>query len=306
MNPATPEDQQLVPGYGWLPKTLRRWWFNTGAEPDAEIAAIDQLEDALVPLDTDTAHIRELIGRFEACHHKALRHAEIIIEAIATGHTTKAPGKQEHERPDPRELEYQALIETLSAWCAGSPASDTAGRQLLALLGDATPLKVWQVQQVLEKIRRFQDPEARWNQAYENVVDIEHPGSDREFRDRTLATIIHDTEDGQPATITLAAAIDYITGCSWDFIETVKTILAAIAGQLHAQRPLALHSRNLALNPARDRMRVVSSTLMTFCEGRQGDREVDECIVSALGEKTPIKHWLAASLGKTIRLQLGL
>lgn len=306
MNQTMPEDREHVPGYGWPPKTLRRWWFNTGAEPDAEIAAIDQLEDALAPLDAQTVHIRELIGRFESCHHKALRHAEIIMEAIAAGHTTKAPGRGEHERPDPRELEYQVLIEALSAWCAGSLAGDDTGRQLPELLGDATPLKVWQVERVVEKIRRFLDPEARWDQAYQNVVDLEHAGRDAEFRDRTIATIIRDTADGQPAEITLAAAIDYITGCSWDFIENVKTILAAIGGQLHAQRPLALHSRNITLNPARDRMRVVSNTLRTFCEGRKGDWEVDECVLSALGEKTPVKHWLAASLDKTLRLQLGL
>lgn len=306
MSQGTAEDQEHVPGYGWVQKTLRRWWVNTGSQPDAQIAAIDKLEDSLAPLDDHTVHIRKLIGCFESCHHKTERHAEIIIEAIGAGHTTKAQGSREHESLTPREREYQMLIEILCSWCSGSPARDDASRGLLDLLGDATPLKVWQVQRVVEKIRRFLDSETRWNQAYQNVIDTEHAGRDAEFRHRTIQIIIRDTEGGQPAEVTLAAAIDNITGCSWDFIETVKTVLAAIGGQLHPQRPIAVHARNIQLNPVRDRMRVVSNTLRAFCEGKQGDRDIDERVLSALGEKTSTKHWLAASLDKTIRLQLGI
>ena len=300
------DNQEHVVGYGWVPKTLRRCWFNTGAEPDAEIAAIDRLEDSLAPLDQHALHIRKLIGTFEPCHHKAERHAQIIVEAIGAGHTSKAQGRREHESLTPREREYQMLIETLSSWCSPSPVGDSASRELLELLGDATPLKVWQVQKVVRKIRCFLDPDARWNQAYQNVIDTQHAGQDAEFRDRTIRTVIHDTEDGQPADITLAVAIDYITGCSWDFLGTVRAILAAIGGQLHPQRPLALHSRNLRLNPARDRLRVVSNTLRAFCEGSTGGLDIDEHVLSTLGDKTPLKHWLAASFDKTIRLQLGI
>jgi len=162
---------------------------------------------------------------------------------------------------------------------------------------------VWQVGMVVEKIKRFLDPGMRWNQAYENVVDTEQVGEAAEFRDRTEETIIHDTVDGRPAEITLAAAIDHITGCSWDFANTIRTILAAIGGDLHPKRPLVLHARNIGLNPARERMQVVCDTLRAYCEGRTtGDPDT----LQILGEGTPAKRWLAASLEKTVRVQMRL
>ncbi len=291
---------------------MRECWANTGAEPDEETRAIDALEDSLGPLDGNTLHIRRLTGTLEMCHHKAERHVEIIIEAIGAGRTAKAKGRREPGSVPPREMEYQALIEALSAWCQGSPPDAHArvagyrGNDFVALLGEPTPLKIWQAKRVIEKIVRFLDPERRWKDAYDNVIDIDHAGEEAEFRDRTKNTVIHDTVDGQPAEITLAAAIDNITGCSWDLVETIRTILGAIGGELHPGRPLALHARNIRSNPVRRRMRVVCDTLEAFCEGRAPRAQVGESILRTLGEKAPVKHWLAASLDKTIRLQFGI
>jgi len=305
-------DQEHIPGYGWVSGTLRRWWVNTASEADEEMTAIDQLEDSLGPLDEDTVHIRKLIGCFESCHHKAERHADIMIEAIGTGHTAKAQGRRDQGSITLREREYETLIEILDSWCSALPADaglrvgDYTSAELLESLGDPMPLKEWQVQMVAEKIRRFLDPEMRWNQSYENVIDTEQTGRDAKFRDQTRNTTIHDTEDGHPAELTLAEAIDNLTGCSWDFIETIRTILGAIGGRLHPERPLALHARNVKLNPVRERMRVVCNTLRAFCQREKDDKDVDENILLILGENTPVKHWLAASLDKTMRLQLSI
>jgi len=53
-------------------------------------------------------------------------------------------------------------------------------------------------------------------------------------------------------------------------------------------------------------MKIVSNTLRAFCEGRDVSKDVDSNILRILGQKTPVKRWLAASLDKTIRSQLGL
>ena len=53
-------------------------------------------------------------------------------------------------------------------------------------------------------------------------------------------------------------------------------------------------------------MKTVSNTLRAFNEGIDTAKDIDVNVLGILGAKTPVKHWLAASLDKTIRLQLGL
>ena len=308
------EDEQDIPGYGAVSSTLRRWWVNCAQQPDDEIKAIDKLEDGVGPLNDETIHLRELIGTLESCHHKLEHRVGIIIDAIGTGRAekTKGPMRREPGQVTPREREYEALIQILSSWCSGhSGIADLrvgpySGTKLLDPLGERTALKTWQVDKVTEKIRRFADPERRWNQAYENVVDTDCEGEAARFRDRTKQTVIHDTENGKPAELTLAQAIDLFTGCNWDYLETLRTILAAIGGRLHVERPIALHDRNVKLRPTRKRMEIVSNTLRAFCEGKAPEACVNPDVLEALKSVTPVKRWLAASLDKTLRLQLGL
>ena len=51
--------------------SIRPWWRNCALNTDADIAAIDAIEDRLSPLDANVSKIRELISTFELCHHKA-------------------------------------------------------------------------------------------------------------------------------------------------------------------------------------------------------------------------------------------
>jgi hypothetical protein len=51
-------------------------------------------------------------------------------------------------------------------------------------------------------------------------------------------------------------------------------------------------------------MGTVSDTLRVFCGDEETDEEVNSEILTSLGEPTEERKWLAASLGKTIRLQL--
>jgi hypothetical protein len=59
-------------------------WINLEVLPnDEEIAAIDQLEQALGNIPKRIHQIRELITRFESCHFKYQQHYRHIVESIA-------------------------------------------------------------------------------------------------------------------------------------------------------------------------------------------------------------------------------
>ncbi|MCG7878515.1 MAG: hypothetical protein JAY75_12280 [Candidatus Thiodiazotropha taylori] len=62
--------------------------------------------------------------------------------------------------------------------------------------------------------------------------------------------------------------------------------------------------RNISLLPIRHRMEIISNTLKVFYSAADSDREVDRDLLALLGKPTAVKKWLAASLDKTIRLQL--
>ena len=51
-------------------------------------------------------------------------------------------------------------------------------------------------------------------------------------------------------------------------------------------------------------MEIVSNTLKVFCGDPESNQEMDRDLLALLGKPTAIKKWLAASLDKTIRLQL--
>ena len=94
--------------------------------------------------------------------------------------------------------------------------------------------------------------------------------------------------------------------------ETGKGLGPRKPGQIHPTEIVsknacaALSAWNIALSPIRPRMEVVSNTLRVFCGKSEPDKEIDSDVLSMLGEPTEEKKWLAASLDKTIRLQLEL
>ena len=104
----------------------------------------------------------------------------------------------------------------------------------------------------------------------------------------------------------LGLAIDLLWTCHWKFVENLRIVLEVIGGNLKPERPFAACTWNITLSPIRARMEVVSNSLKVFCGDSKPDKEINTDILSLLGELTEEKKWLAASLGKTIRLQLEL
>jgi hypothetical protein len=305
----------------------RTWWRNCALETDDEIQTIDEMEDRLGAISPELASIRELISSLELCHHKADRWIDNIIQAIGAGETRKGLGTRPPEARHPVEEVWTHAVTALTAWCAGCPSAridlpvdDVPASRLLAGLGERSPLKEWQVQRVVEKIRSvirwpqsMDDPSAQYTWillgggeyelAYRSDCP-EHYEEHEDFWRTTVRTIIHDTDAGDEAALSLGLAIDMLMPCHRAFAENLQIVLDAIGGNLHPREPFAACGRNIAPVANRARTEQISRTLGMFCGNGESGEGVDPSVLEALGAPSPVKRWLAASLDKTIRLQL--
>ena len=302
-------------------KGARAWWVNCAAahdgsfREDKELAAIDAMEDGIGRLDEQTTAIRRLITRFEACYHEADKEAERIAEAIGAG---RCPPESK-ERPPERKRELENCHRILSRWCEDPDVrgmeldvGGVAADELVGFIGRASPLKIWQVQRIVERVGEALDPGRSYHTMELDVEGYgepaaqpagEHYKDNAEFLKQTRGTIIHYTEDGREAEISLAMAVDLLMPCHWDFVGYLVIILRAVGGDLHPAAPLAYCAMNVGLSPLCPRLRTISSTLGVFWKGESSE-DTDSRILACLGVQNPVKRWLAASLAKTIRLQL--
>ena len=307
--------------------SCRSWWCNCALKADSEILDIDRMEDDITPIAPNVSKIRELISSLELCHHKAERWVFNIIEAIGAGETSKGLGTRSPDQQHPAETVWQNSCAALSAWCAGCPAAlvdvtigTIPASRILSCLGERSPLKEWQVQRVIEKIRSVihwprsnDDPTAQYTWIllsggeYETAFRSQCPEHYKEHENfwlTTVRTIIHDTENGDKAELSLGLAIDMLWPCHWRFVENLQIVLEAIGGQLNAEKPFAACGRNITLLPIRRRMEIISNTLNAFWNDAASIKEVDGDLLDLMRKPTAVKKWLAASLDKTIRLQL--
>ncbi len=303
---------------------LRPYWLNCYAPDDKsyiedkELPEIDAMEDAISPLDSKTTAIRQIITRFELCYHEADKEAEYIIKSIAAGHCLE----QSKARPPERRKELENARQILSQWCNNPTIKDmklnvgcVSANELLSFIGQASPVKIWQVERAVDRISQALDPDYIYHWLTIDPVGLSEPDTyqpekyyedNLAFLKKTKKTIIHDTVDGHESGVSLAIAIDLLMPCHWDFVGGLVIILKAIGGDLHPKKPLACCMRNIKLSLLCDRMRAISNTLNVFGNGNKASKNIDCDILASLGETTPVKRWLAASLDKTIRLHLSL
>ncbi|MHC4334532.1 MAG: hypothetical protein ACYSUP_04155 [Planctomycetota bacterium] len=297
---------------------LRPCWQNCffPDDKDDELASIDAMEDSLALLDDDTVRIRGLITRFESCYHEADKEAELIVSAIGSGQ----PPVESGDRPPQRKQELQNARDILRAWCEdglnearGRDVGAISADELVSFVGDRTALRIWQVQRVIDKVGQALDPSQKYHNMVLSVGENGEPGAVKAgehykdqpgFLDQTKAAVINDSVDGRKTQISLAMAIDRLQPCNWNLVDNLVIVLKAIGGDLHPDKSFACCERNVLLTPNADRLRIIANTLRAFWKGRETDRDIDEGILTALGQKTPVKCWLAASLDKTIRSQL--
>jgi hypothetical protein len=302
----------------------QEWWNNCSIDhkADSEILAIDSLEDQIAPIAANVSRIRKLIGSLEMCHHKAEKWVSNIIEAIAAGETSKGLGTRTPGHIHPTEIVSKNACAALSAWVAGCPSTSidlpigtVPASRVLACLGERSPLKEWQVQRVIEKIRSWtdwprseKDPTTQYVWlSYDQNHCPDHYKEHQDFWRQTVETFPFKALQGMDgAGFSLGFAIDLLWTCHWNFVENLQIVLEVIGGDLKPEKPFAACAWNITLSPIRPRMKVVSNTLKLFCGNAESDKEIDSKVLSLLGDLTIEKEWLAASLDNTIRLQLEL
>ena len=118
--------------------------------------------------------------------------------------------------------------------------------------------------------------------------------------------MINYTLDGEKSQMSLAMAIDLLQPCNWNYIGNLVILLRAIGEDLNPSDIFAPCSLNSRLTPLRNRLKIISNTLMTFWKDKTTTENIDPDILSTLGAAAPVKSWLTASLDKTIRLHQGL
>ncbi len=307
-----------------MAEKIRSCWWNCYAPDDKsflkdeELLAIDAMEDEIAPLDDQARAIRQLITRFELCYRAADEEAERIVNAISIG-TIPA---ESNERAPERKAELENSRRILAKWCENQnvenlnlDVGDVSASVLVSFIGEPSPRKLWQVERIVERIGKALDSSQQYHRMALNVGDYGEPAPctaeeyyrhNIDFLEQTRRTTINDMLDGRKSKVSLAMAIDLLMPCHWDFVGALVAILKAIGGNLHPETPFACCAQNVKLSPLCDRVKIISNTLRVFWKIENITEDVDRALLAALGAPTPAKRWLAASLDKTIRLQLSV
>ena len=249
---------------------LRSCWVNCALTADSEIEAIDEMEDALGEVPEGVRRVRALISSFELCHHDAAHRIDNLLDAIDALDTDKGFGMRPPGRVHPSEQVWRVAIARVEARAV---SADSLGE--------------WQLERVIEKIRSVLDP----TESYTWLLLHDDGGyrdtcpevylSDEEHWLATARTMLHDPEE-----LSLALAIDMLWPCHWRFEANLQIVLDAIDGELHPKAPFTACGRNIEMTPLRRRVEQTCARLRN------------------IGEPGSARRWLAASLEKTLRLQL--
>lgn len=328
----TEDDFVEVPGYGRKRKDLRTWWNNVTNVPDEEILAIDALEDKLI-FASDVGRkrvfdIRKQIGRLEICHFKVMRYITRIIYAIK--HLD-----EEDPHPCPSVGEdinrewlkgWNAVLDYLEHWVNHGPnlggiyakedkiiTSKLANpafhrvslQEINEILGEPSESKKWQVRFIIDYMRSRLDaffnnpPQSRYSvmkhrheelimqyrndnptywESLENLPIPHHP------RDLLFGGLLHDWGY-------------FVCEVNINYMNDLLTILGAIGnGSEYKFRGCGYKSLNLEVF-----LKKIVLKLRAFLETGGDQANEMEGVRKLLGERTPTREWLVASLEKTIR-----
>ena len=107
--------------------------------------------------------------------------------------------------------------------------------------------------------------------------------------------------NSEKSQLSLALAIDMLWPCHWDFLGNLKIVLDAIGGNLKTDRPFAACGRNIDLLPDKNRLIATCNKLWSYSKA---SASAPKDMIETLGYPTVEKRWLAATLAKTIQLQI--
>jgi len=286
----------------------RGWWDNLGEHRDDKMDEIDAAGRALSTLSEEATAIRRLITSLEMCHHKAKRRVANLLHAVGSGRTDKGPRLPKGEPLRREQVRWRALADVLDLWVTGVPLEDALDelphhaallRDFYKRLGDLTHLKAWQIERLRIRILDHVFPFVHYE-----AIEADGQTSDlvRQTRGQRLIT---GTRPGAQTEFSLAAAIDNTVPCNWNFEANLRLVLSTIGGQGDTSDIWAAHACNLQFNPVREEMKPLVEALDDYAADARRFGP-DHPLIAPLGEPAPLKKWLAASLAKTIRVQLVL
>jgi len=259
-------------------------WINIEVLPsDEEIAAIDEMEQALGNIPNGVYQIRELITRFESCHFKYQQHYRHIVESIAilcpvvelskTGANHPRHGRNVWMNDTTgRSRIGQQYIEALHSWLGEDlsndvrvPRQETLERKqrVNVWLGDRSEERVGLVRMLLARL------------LWQSVE--EHRRAD------DLGNLEYQVERTDI--------------CNYAFPQNIERLIQAI-GKLE---PVGAFDGCGTLNV--ETKSLVSKEFSKLCEWLMIDTPGSDL---GLGRKEPMKAWLVACLAKTLKESIHL
>ena len=250
------------------------WWSNVATEYDDEMARIDGIIGDVDGLGEQVVRLRTLIGTLELCQHQSAHRVECIIEVIgAVDADTGAVGSTTPAACDGRARRL-ALAQICELWVKQTPVAQAQVLQpgyaddvaeIYARLGEFSPLKAWQVERLQLKIADY---------GFSDVIQGY-------------------AEGGTPAENSEGP-------CRWELENRLLDAFSAIGGgvgPVHDDGQCRLRYGHV-----REQMLGIAAALDDFAWQQPAGAG---WVHAALGVYSPLKAWLAASLARTIRSQLG-
>jgi RNA polymerase sigma factor (sigma-70 family) len=239
-------------------------------ESDPEWVRLIQLEIELEPMSPECRDIRRQIACQEACHEHYLENVEAIVAMIGA----MKPGRiiDCGEACDTRRARAAAYSRALQVWRDNEalPAdADESVRDVFGLLGERTPEKLALVEHLIGKLD-----------------------------DNAYAVYANEDED----FASTESRIQHLEICNYDWEQNLRIVLQEIAA---GERLFDWHTPEgyNAHGDCPDRMAELRQIVPPLAAWSEGNASQAGSWIAVLGESTPEKRWLVASLYKHIAAQ---
>jgi len=234
---------------------------------DPEWVRLMETEIELEPMSPECRAIRKQISCMEACHEHYVGNVEAIlgmIGAMTPGRVLDC-GQASAERRE----EAEAYAQALEAWREADAPSDERARDVFDLLGERTHAKRALVEHLIGKLR---------DNAYRVYAD-----QDEDFE-------------------LTESRIQHLAICNYNWRENLRIVLQEIGA---GKRLFEWHTPDgyNAHGDVPDRIPQLRDPLAGIVAWLDGRADEAGRWGEALGEATPEKRWLAASLCKHVRVQ---
>ncbi len=255
-------------------ESTHAWWSNVATEYDDEMARIDGIIGDADGLGEQVVRLRTLIGTLDLCQHRSAHRVECLIDVI--GAVDAETGTVSSTTPvgcDGR-ARRQALAQICELWVKQTPLAEAQALQpeyagdvaeIYERLGDFSPLKAWQVERLQLKIADY---------GFSDVIQSY-------------------AEGGGPAETAEGP-------CRWELENRLLDAFSAIGGGVGTAHDDG--QCRLRYGHVREQILDIAGALDDFAWQQPTGAG---WVHAALGVYSPLKAWLAASLARTIRSQLG-